>query len=291
MNKKDISIVLGTYNRLPFLKATIKNIREHGIQAPYEIIVVDGGSTDGTMKWLSEQKDIITIIQHNRGNLQDGTPIERRSWGYFMNLAFKCAQGKYVLMISDDCLLVPSAVMNGYDQFEKMLTEGKKVGGLAFWWRNWPTDEKYKINYSIAGYSPSINHGMYLREALEDVGWIEEDAYMFYCADGDLAYKICKAGYTIEVCDSAIVEHHAHANPAIRNSNAVLFEKDRQVFISRWQDLTAKHGSKGEQVYRSFDNVFPIYKDFPPVLKKPSFIQRVLSKIKKYWVRNSILGL
>ena len=108
-----ISVVLGSYNRRPFLEAAIASIRDNGFTLPYEMIVVDGGSTDGSMDWLFRQKDVITIIQHNRGTFR-GKPIPRRSWGYFMNLGFKCAQGKYILMMSDDSLLVPGSAMNGW---------------------------------------------------------------------------------------------------------------------------------------------------------------------------------
>lgn len=269
-NKPDISIVLGTYNRLPFLKATIKNLREQKIQVPNETIVIDGGSTDGTIKWLTKQKDIISIIQHNHGKRSDGKPITRQSWGYFMNLALKCARGKYVVMISDDCLLIPDSIMNSYDQFEKLLGEGQKIGGLAYWWRNWPNDKEYKINFSIAGYSPSINHGMYLRDALEQAGWIEEDAYMFYCADGDLSYKVCREGYHIEICDTAIVEHYSHANEDIRSANSTYYKQDREVFLERWNELVEKFGTiRGRKIYRSFENLPPIYEDFPSPLTSP----------------------
>src|SRR4051812_14880248 len=99
------------------------------------MIVVDGGSTDGTLPWLIQQKDVISIVQHNRGEFR-GRPIERRSWGYFMNLGFKATQGKYVLMLSDDCLLVPGAIDAGVQRFESLLAEGRKVGGVAFYFRN-----------------------------------------------------------------------------------------------------------------------------------------------------------
>lgn len=67
MSKNKISIVLGSYNRLEFIKLAIKSIRNEIINLNSEIIVIDGGSTDVTLNWLLKQKDIITIIQHNRG--------------------------------------------------------------------------------------------------------------------------------------------------------------------------------------------------------------------------------
>jgi glycosyltransferase involved in cell wall biosynthesis len=121
--KPIVSVVLGSYNHYSFLRAVLESVRNNGQNFPYEIIVVDGGSTDGSLHYLTKQKDIITIIQHNRGKFR-GKKIERRSWGYFMNLGFKTAQGIYILMISEDCLLVPGALKNGVSLFDELLSSG-----------------------------------------------------------------------------------------------------------------------------------------------------------------------
>ena len=51
----DISVVLGSKNRKNLLKATINSIRKNGFHGNLEIIVIDGGSTDGTCSWLAKQ--------------------------------------------------------------------------------------------------------------------------------------------------------------------------------------------------------------------------------------------
>src|SRR5262245_47469409 len=145
-----LSVVLGSYNRQPFLQAAIDSVRSNCAGTPHEMIVIDGGSTDGSVEWLVSQKDILTIVQHNRGEFL-GKPIARRSWGYFMNIGFKAAQGDWILMISDDCLLLPGSVGASLDNARVAGASGRKVGGVAYFFRNWPMEPSYYVQETLGG--------------------------------------------------------------------------------------------------------------------------------------------
>jgi glycosyltransferase involved in cell wall biosynthesis len=230
-----VSAVLGSYNRLNFIKLTIDSIRKEVQNLSHEIIVVDGGSDDGTLPWLLEQKDIITIVQHNRGQWL-GKKIERRSWGYFMNLAFKCAQGKYICMLSDDCLVVPGAIVNGVNLFERHLEAGKKVGAMAFYWRDWSMQDKYHVGCTL-GEKMYVNHGLYLNQALKDVDYIDEDTFFFYNGDGDLCLKMWQSGYECVDSPESFIEHYPHANLNVRKTNYSQFNRDLKNYLNKWAGI------------------------------------------------------
>jgi len=230
-----ISVVLGSYNRLSYLKLTVESVRQELENIPHEIIIVDGGSDDGTLVWLLEQKDIITIVQHNRGEWR-GKKIERRSWGYFMNLAFKSAQGKYICMLSDDCLIVPGAITNGYNLFEQELSHGRKIGAVAFYWRNWSQQENYYVGYTL-GNKLYVNHGMYLTTALKSIDYIDEETYFFYNGDGDLCLKLWHAGYECIESPDSYIEHYPHANVDVRKTNYQKFNQDLELYLKKWDGI------------------------------------------------------
>jgi len=258
----EVSIVLGSYNRLPYLKKTIRTIRDEieSFQLQAEIIVVDGGSQDGSVQWLVEQRDLISIIQHNRGAWK-GRQIKRRSWGYFMNLAFKAASGKFIMMVIDDCLVIPGSIRKGIDHFEKRLAEESRLGALAFYWRNWPQDKDYFVGLTI-GKKMFVNHGLYLNSALQDVGYIDADSFHFYHADGDLVLRMWKKGYVCEAAPDSYVEHYSDANMSVRVGNFTKQKEDYNFYLKRWDEYYQENKYEGGWEYKSFVDPHKTYRHF-----------------------------
>ncbi len=235
MNIKKVSIILGTYNRYDFLRLTIETIRAEVKDISHEIIVIDGGSTDGTLVWLLQQKDIITIVQHNRG-LWNNKEIERKPWGYFMNLGFKIASGKYICMLSDDCLVIPQAIINGIALFDQEIEKNhNNIGAIAFYFRDWPLHETYHVETPFD--KMFVNHGLYLNQALKDVNYIDEENFFFYGADVDLCFKMWEKGYKVIDSPTSFIEHYPFANVKVRNSNIRNDELSLAPLVKKWQSI------------------------------------------------------
>ena len=67
MSACDISIVTPVFNSTRWIDLCVRSVR-HALQSQsYEHIVVDGGSTDGTLEYLKQQQDIRLILGPDKG--------------------------------------------------------------------------------------------------------------------------------------------------------------------------------------------------------------------------------
>jgi len=240
--RPEISIVLGSYNRRVLLERAVDSVRANLAGLSGEIIVVDGGSTDGSIEWLVSQRDIVSVIQHNRYE-QRGQTRRRMTWGQFMNIGFRAAGAERVAMISDDCYLLLKAIPSALARMDEAQRAGVPVGACAFYFRNWPQDEAYYVQRTLGG-NLMVNHGVYTRAALIAAGYANEDDYAFYKADSDLSLAIWQAGYAIIDAPGSICEHFMSPEEAARISNNATLEFDREQLRKRWPELVSRAGTR-----------------------------------------------
>ncbi len=206
----ELSVVLGSLNRRRLLQQTVRSIRTNGFHGAMEIIVIDGGSTDGTCEWLARQRDVLTLVQPNfRIRQADGSNRRAHTWGEFINLGFRQARAPWILMVSDDVVLCPGAMENGLVELRNLQKQGKKVGGGAMFWREYPRDRNYHVKLLPGGFV-HINHGFFLKEALAAVGYADETSFEFYGADGDLTMRLNLDGWRTCALENSYAEHLSH---------------------------------------------------------------------------------
>ena len=117
------SIVIPTYNRQPILAKCLKALEmqnlangetlDEGTVDGYEIVLVDDGSTDGTLEWLEPKEEFphVRIFQQNH----QGPAVAR-------NFGVKEAKGDIIIFIDSD-LVVTETFLAAH---AKALLKGKK---------------------------------------------------------------------------------------------------------------------------------------------------------------------
>lgn len=173
----DISIVMGTYNRLPILKRCIAAVRRSCTGLEHEIIVVDGGSTDGTLEWLEGQERVICIRQ---GRLLGAT----RAY----NAGFRLARAPYVCHINDDDIVHDNCIRKGLWYMQDRPDVGQVAFAFDLWDANYGFDGVFGITYA--------NKGITRRELGDRAQWWDE-RYYTYAADAELSCRIAEMGYKI----------------------------------------------------------------------------------------------
>ena len=89
----DVSIVVVTYNALPWLEQALESVRG------YETVVVDHESTDGTVELVRDRfPDVRLVRQENRG------------LAYGWNTGVRETSGRYVLLLNSDAWMDDGAV-------------------------------------------------------------------------------------------------------------------------------------------------------------------------------------
>ncbi len=142
-----ISLVSGTYNRLPMLREMVQSFRDNllpGIQ--YEVVLVDGGSNDGTIEWAKSQFDVRLI--------EDGALLGAIS---AFTRGAQAAQGKYVLLANDDVAFRRNSIVPAIVHLESNM----KCGAVAF------ADNRPVANYTKRDYKVLQMEGN-----LNGSGWI-----------------------------------------------------------------------------------------------------------------------
>lgn len=223
--KPDLSIVLATKNRVSLLKQMLASLGPacDGLQA--EIIVIDGGSTDGSKDVLSSISGV-QVFDEERV-LGGG----RHSWPELYNFGFNQARGKWSIFASDDILFEPRCFSNALAALNKA---PPNTGGGIFFYKNQISEETwqyYGIDF-LARHLPLLNYGLIQRELFLRLGGLSTD-YQFYAADGDITYKIAQAGYVLSPLPGSFVTHHNELD-AQKKVNLKAVEHDMGLLRERW---------------------------------------------------------
>ena len=212
-----LSIIVPTLNRLQSLVRCIRSLRQHAPTVEHEIIVIDGGSTDGTKEWLHNQLDLI-VLQHN----------QRLGCVKAFNDGFRISRGEYCAQLSDDVKLRDDCL----DAACKMLDARPTIGQVVI---------RHRQGGRMQGPMFKTKCGKYLfaafgvtRKALGDkVGWWGD--YYHQQGDPELSIKIYNEGLSIKILPDKYVHHYPG------KSEHRTYAPDGELFYRRWGEWRPRY--------------------------------------------------
>lgn len=217
----EISIVIGTWNRLEALKGCIFLCRKSVQEIPYEIIVVDGGSNDGTLLWLAEQSDVLTVSQ---GRLVGACRA--------FTAGFRLAGAPFVVHLNDDDEPQGDCIARAY----RYMKDHPDVGQVAFAFDLYTPG---RFHHETVFGKPYANKGMTRREVGDRVRWWPDgnrwdDGFYTYGGDCEMSCRVWETGYKVVALGECRVHDLATKdalrevnNPTGRNPDSVKFYRQR----------------------------------------------------------------
>jgi len=208
-NSPEISVVVCTYNRAEYLEVCLLSLHRQS-HPDYEIIVVNGPSTDGTDRVLQKYPGIKVILQKELNGLS-----------FARNLGISAAKGEIVAFIDDDAVADAKWLERLAAGYEDSDIGG--VGGLVYG----PKRTHYHFDNGIIGKcgipdpirEPEAvakkgeftilmgTNCSFRRSALLEVGGFDP-YFRYYHDESELCVRITKAGYRIVYQRDAIVVHY-----------------------------------------------------------------------------------
>ncbi|MBI3752951.1 MAG: glycosyltransferase family 2 protein [Deltaproteobacteria bacterium] len=237
MSSPLVSIVIINWNGLKFLEKCLKSLF-HQTYHDFEIILVDNGSTDGSVQFVKDKYPQVIILE-NKNNA---------GFAAANNQGIRAAGGKYIVLLNNDteadkdwlknlvsaagdsdthigmwaCKILSLHDISVIDSVGGLLIS--KCGIAKGRGRNEKDVKQYDREEEV--FIPSACAAMYRKEALDQVGLFDEE-FFAYCEDTDLGMRARLAGWkTLAVPDAVVYHHYSGTTGKYTPMKAYLVERN-----------------------------------------------------------------
>lgn len=222
-----LSIITLTLNNLSYTKKFVESLFKY--TKDFELIIVDNGSTDGTVDYLKSLKGIKLILNESNVGFSKGN-----------NQALEVADGEYIGFLNNDILLYP----NWFEEIEKVFqkenaafvsprhinphidsTDEKHY--IEFFKKNFKYKTVYEKNFDECVFSCVITK----REVINKIGVFDEKYSPAFFEDNDYKYRAILAGYGIYVVNNICFFHFGSITSVCYDKN---LEKNKNYYYSKY---------------------------------------------------------
>ena len=215
-----VSIIIPVHNKVSFTRQCLERIDRFGATAPYEVIVVDNGSTDGTREFFESLPTRAAPHHYMRNDSNLG-------FARANNLGAQLSSAKYLLFLNNDTL-----VRAGWlDAMVRVAESDPRVGIVGIQQRfpytniihhtgiifaadgspqhiyphadaSLPYVNKQRAYQAVTGACLLVERELFIECGMFDEGYV--NGY----EDIDLCLNVCKRKRSIVCCTSAFIYHY-----------------------------------------------------------------------------------
>jgi GT2 family glycosyltransferase len=224
----DLSIIIVNWNTQALLAACLQTIAPAARRVTTETIVVDNGSSDGSVAMVQSAFPAVQVIESG-ANL---------GFARANNMGIRAANGRYLFLLNSDTLLSPGA-LDDLVAFADAAPQVGIVGPRLLYadgrdqpsWAAFPTvgSELFGVNLrmrrlidGVAGWRAFETEWLMgaallcRRAALEATGLFDESFFM-YSEETDLCKRMAEADWKVCVLDDVTIVHLGGGSASIEN--------------------------------------------------------------------------
>ncbi len=225
---RELSIIIPTCNRAALLDRCLTTIARN-VACDYEIIVVDGASTDRTPDVLERASDLF------EDRMLWIREEKRQGFVRAANAGFRAADGTYITWLNDDARPRPFSYLNAIRQLKR------RPANVIAMYHRWKSEKNIAFEKSVDGIPYRLCHvrgtlyanfAVATRKVFQDLDYFDE-RYRFYGADPDFSLKAWHAGLTVEPAEESFIDHDQH-DDARRFADGEQAKRDNQKLFAKW---------------------------------------------------------
>ncbi len=242
---KKVSIIIPNFNGLSLLKENLgKVVKLKKInQTVQEIILVDDGSTDGSISFVKNHYPEIKIIAKKVNS----------GFAKTVNIGVSQAKGDFVLLLNTDVVPVGNIIplllkyfsdpavfavgcLDKSIEGDLVVKRGRGIGWFAGGFLIHKKGEIIDHNTLWV----SAGSGMFNKSIWQKLGGLDELFSPFYWEDIDISYRALKAGYRIYFATEAEVLHQHHKGVILNRFDKKQIQKIsfRNQIIFVWKNIS-----------------------------------------------------
>ncbi|MBE5982860.1 MAG: glycosyltransferase family 2 protein [Paenibacillaceae bacterium] len=210
--QKKVTIIIPNYNGLKFMEPCFKALRAQSDQN-FELLVVDNGSTDGSVKWLEDHQIPSIFLEENTG------------FSGAVNIGIRESVTPYVILLNNDTEPQPDYVKEMVKAIERspkifsvsskmiqlyhkdlMDDAGDMYSVLGWAYQRGVGQKSSGYNKACRVFSACAGAAIYRRDVFDKIGGFDEDHFA-YLEDIDVGYRAKIFGYKNWYCPKAVVYH------------------------------------------------------------------------------------